>query len=126
MNYGNKFNFFIIFILLIFLIGCSTKNFYIELYNDFSIKKSDEKIKLYKNDLVFDINNLDYKIISFNYNEDVVCLKLDNESYYIIYFIDSNIYGPFNEENYLLALKTLNIDILDLENIMEVEGRIYE
>ena len=129
MTYGNKL-YLIIFISLfcLFIVGCTTnKNFYYELYDGFSIKKIDEEIKLYKNEELMKINDLNYKINEFKYNSDVVCLKLDNNEYYMIYYVDSTIYGPFTKESLEDSITSLSMTFKnDFQNIFKVEGLIYE
>ncbi|MBR3660534.1 MAG: hypothetical protein IKN63_01335 [Bacilli bacterium] len=100
MTYGNK----IIGILLlsfILLVGCEAnfKNFHYDLYDNYSIKGIDNTIKLYKNNEVIKIKEIDYKIKEFKYNSDVVCLKLSNNEYYMIYYYNGEVYGPFTKES---------------------------
>ena len=129
MTYGNK---FIILLLLsfLFIVGCETKfnNFYYNLYDGYSIKGIDNKIKLYKNDEIIMIENNDYKIDEIKYNSDVVCVKLHNGKYYMIYYVDSSVYGPFTKES---IDKTINEDSTmtfdnDFKNILKMDGLIYE
>ena len=99
MIYGNKFILITILLSFLFIIGCEkNKDFHFDLYDSYSIKGIDNKIKLYKDNNIIEINNLDYKIKEFKYNSDVVCLKLDNNEYYMIYYFDSSVYGPYTKE----------------------------
>ena len=128
MIYGNKI-YLIIFISLfcLFITGCGVKNSYYELYDGFTIKKIDEEIKLYKDDELININDLDYKIDEFKYNSDVVCLKLESGEYYMIYYVDSNIYGPFDLESLDTSLNNLSMTFIDdFKDYEKIEGLIYE
>lgn len=129
MTYGNKM-YLIIFISLfcLFIVGCTkNQNFYYELYDGFSIKKTSEEIKLYKDEKLIEISDLDYKIKEFKYNSDVVCLKLENNEYYMIYYVNSNVYGPFTKESLEDSINSLSMTFKnDFQNIFKVEGKIYE
>ena len=100
MNYGNKLLYLFTILSFLFIVGCESniKNFHLDLYDNYSIKSIDKKIKLYKNDEIVNINNLDYEIKEFKYNSDVVCLKLDNNEYYMIYYYNSSVFGPYTKD----------------------------
>ena len=101
MTYGNKIIGIALLLSFIFLVGCEAtfKNFHYDLYDNYSIKGIDNTIKLYKNDDVIQIKEMDYKIKEFKYNSDVVCLKLSNNEYYMIYYYSSEVFGPFTKES---------------------------
>lgn len=129
MTYGSKIA-LVVFLLSFFLItGCTSRNWYYELYDDYKIQSSyNNKVILTKNNEKININDLDYTIISFKYNSDVVCLKLDNEKYYMIYYVDTSIYGPFNSlDNLNTSTNSLSMTFSsDFTSIKELEGKIYE
>ena len=129
MTYGSKIA-LVVFLLSFFLItGCTSRNWYYELYDDYKIQSSyNNKVILTKNNEKININDLDYTIISFKYNSDVVCLKLDNGKYYMIYYVDTSIYGPFNSlENLNTSTDSLSMTFSsDFTSIKELEGKIYE
>lgn len=129
MTYGSKIA-LVVFLLSFFLItGCTSKNWYYELYDDYKIQSSyNNKVILTKNNEKININDLDYTIISFKYNSDVVCLKLDNGKYYMIYYVDTSIYGPFNSlDNLNTSTNSLSMTFSsDFTSIKELEGKIYE
>ena len=128
MTYGNKI-YLIIFISLfcIFITGCKPRNSYYELYDGFMIKKTDEEIKLYKDMDLIKIHDLDYKIKEFKYNSDVVCLKLESGDYYMIYYVDGNIYGPFTKESLDTSVSSLSMTFdNDFRDIEKADGLIYE
>ena len=61
------------------------------------------------------------------YNSDVVCLKLSNETYYMIYYVDSSIYGPFDLESLNQSTNTLSMTFeTDFKELSKIEGKIYE
>ena len=129
VTYGNKF-LFVVFLLSLFLIGCEKKvnNFHLDLYDGYNIKAIDNKIRLYKNDELIKIENDNYKIDQIKYNSDVICLKLKNNNYYMVYYVDSSIYGPYTKET---IKKTLDEDSTmtfenDFKNILEMDGLEYE
>ena len=127
MIYGNKLFTLILILSLFFLSGCGTKNFYYKLYDGYEIKKIDDEIKLYQNDNLILIPDQDYKIKEFKYNSDVVCLKLSNNNYYMVYYFDSSVYGPYTKET--LDETTNNLSMTfpnDFQNILKVDGLIYE
>lgn len=129
MTYGSKIA-LVVFLLSFFLItGCTSRNWYYELYDDYKIQSSyNDKVILTKNNEKININDLDYTIISFKYNSDVVCLKLDNGKYYMIYYVDTSIYGPFNSlDNLNTSTASLSMTFSsDFTSIKELEGKIYE
>ncbi len=129
MTYGSKIA-LVVFLLSFFLItGCTSRNWYYELYDDYKIQSSyNNKVILTKNNEKININDLDYTIISFKYNSDVVCLKLDNGKYYMIYYVDTSIYGPFNSlDNLNTSTNSLSMTFSsDFTSIKELEGKIYE
>jgi hypothetical protein len=99
MTYGSKITFIILLLSLFLVVGCSNfKNFSYSLYDNYSIKGIDNTIKLYKDDDIIKIGDMDYKIKEFKYNSDVVCLKLDDNKYYMIYYFDTSVYGPYTKE----------------------------
>ena len=129
MTYGNK---FLILLLLsfLFIVGCETKfnNFHYDLYDGYSIKGIDNKIKLYKNDEIIKIEDNDYKINEIKYNSDVVCVKLQNNKYYMIYYVDSSIFGPYTKDSLDKTISedsTMSFD-KDFQNILKMDGLIYE
>ena len=129
MTYGSKIA-LVVFLLSFFLItGCTSRNWYYELYDDYKIQSSyNNKVILTKNNEKININDLDYTIISFKYNSDVVCLKLDNGKYYMIYYVDTSIYGPFNSlDNLNTSTASLSMTFSsDFTSIKELKGKIYE
>lgn len=129
MTYGSKIA-LVVFLLSFFLItGCTSRNWYYELYDDYKIQSSyNNKVILTKNNEKININDLDYTIISFKYNSDVVCLKLDNGKYYMIYYVDTSIYGPFNSlENLNTSTNSLSMTFSsDFTSVNGLEGKIYE
>lgn len=129
MTYGSK-TAMLVFLLSFFLItGCSSKNWYYELYDDYKIQSSyNNKVILTKNNEKININDLDYTITSFKYNSDVVCLKLDNSKYYMIYYVDTSIYGPFSSlDNLNTSTNSLSMTFSnDFVSVNELEGKIYE
>lgn len=129
MTYGNK---FLILLLLsfLFIVGCETKfnNFHYDLYDGYSIKGIDNKIKLYKNDEIIKIEDNDYKINEIKYNSDVVCVKLQNNKYYMIYYVDSSVFGPYTKDSLDKTISedsTMSFD-KDFQNILKMDGLIYE
>ena len=129
MTYGSKFIFVIMFLSL-FFIGCDNKinNFHFDLYDGYSIKAINNKIELYKNEELIKIGHDHYKIEEIKYNSDVICLKLNNGSYYMVYYVDSSVYGPYTKET---LNKTLEEDSTmtfasDFKKILEMDGLIYE
>lgn len=127
MIYGSKLYLVILFLSFFLIVGCTSRNYYYELYDGYKIKKIDDEIKLYKDDELFKINDLDYKIEEFKFNSDVVCLKLNNEKYYMIYYVDGTVYGPFDLNS--LNTSTDNISMTfdnDFTSLDKKEGLIYE
>ena len=100
MTYGSRFLRLFTILSLLFIVGCqnNVKNFHLDLYDNFSIKSINNKIKLYKDNNIIEINNLDYIIKEYKYNSDVVCLKLDNNEYYMIYYYNSSVFGPYTKD----------------------------
>lgn len=99
MIYGNKLIYIGLLLSFLLLVGCEVKNnnFHYGLYDGYEIRSKDNKIMLYKgNDLIKIEDN--YQIKEFKYNSDVVCLKLTNNNYYMIYYVDASIYGPYTKE----------------------------
>lgn len=129
MTYGTRYLLICLFCFLIFLSGCSNnRNFSYQLYDGYEIKKMYDTIKLYKNDELVKINDLNYKILEFKYNSDVVCLKLENGTYYMIYYVDTTIYGPFTKESLETSINSLSMSFnSDFQNILKIRsGLIYE
>ena len=98
------------------------------LYDDYKIQTSNDKIILTKNNEKININDLDYSIKSFKYNSDVVCLYLNDNNYYMIYYVDNSILGPFNtKDNLLETTNSLSMTFTsDFQTIDKLEGKIYE
>ena len=116
-----------IFLSFFLIVGCANKNYYYELYDDYKIKQIEDDTKLYKNDELFKINDLDYQILEFKYNSDVVCLKLKDNSYYMIYYVDGTIYGPFDLESLNSSINSLSMTFdNDFMALTEKEGLLYE
>ena len=88
MTYGNKFILVVFFLSFFLITGCVNRNWYYDLYDDYKIQTSNDKIILTKNNEKININDLDYSIKSFKYNSDVVCLYLNDNNYYMIYYVD--------------------------------------
>ena len=129
MTYGNKIITFVFLFSFLFILGCENKfqNFTYNLYDGYSIKGINQTIKLYKDDKVVEINGLDYKVKEFKYNSDVVCLKLSNKEYYIIYYYNSSVFGPYTKET---LDETINNDLTmsfndDFQDILKADV-IYE
>ena len=125
MTYGNKIICIITLLSFFLLAGCSrpVKDFHYDLYDGYSIKSRDNKIKLYKDDEIININDLDYKIKEFKYNSDVVCLNLNNNEYYMIYYYNSSVFGPYTKET---LEETISSDSTmtfknDFQNILKTE-----
>ena len=116
MTYGNKFIFLITILSFLFIVGCDNnkRDFHIDLYDGYSIKNINNQIKLYKNDNIININDLDYKITEFKYNSDVVCLKLKNGEYYMIYYYNSSVFGPYSKDSLDETIK--NDSTMDLSS----------
>lgn len=130
MTYGNKYIFLVLLLSFLFLVGCEQKfqNFHYDLYDGYNIKGIDNKIKLYKNDELIKISDNDYKIEEIKYNSDVVCLKLTSGEYYMIYYVDSSVFGPYDKES---LDKTISDDSTmtfknDFQNILKMDGLSYE
>ena len=128
MTYGNKIIILLICLFTFFIVGCEKEeNWSFELYDSYQIRSYEGKTKLYKENNLVSISNLDYQITSFKYNSDVVCLKLSNETYYMIYYVDSSIYGPFDLESLNQSTNTLSMTFeTDFKELSKIEGKIYE
>ena len=128
MTYGNKFILVVFFISFFLITGCVNRNWYYDLYDDYKIQTSNDKIILTKNNEKININDLDYSIKSFKYNSDVVCLYLNDNNYYMIYYVDNSILGPFKtKDNLLETTNSLSMTVTsDFQTIDKLEGKIYE
>ena len=128
MTYGNKIILFIILLSFFLIIGCSERPWSVSLYDDYKIQNTGNKVILTKQDNEVNINDLNYSIKSFKYNSDVVCLYLNNSNYYMIYYVDSSIIGPFKTKSDLdettnsLSM-TFSSDFLDINKIKD---KVYE
>lgn len=128
MTYGNKIILFIILLSFFLIIGCSERPWSVSLYDDYKIQNTGNKVILTKQDSEININDLNYSIKSFKYNSDVVCLYLNNSNYYMIYYVDSSIIGPFKtksdlEETTNSLSMTFSSDFLDINKIKD---KVYE
>ena len=128
MTYGNKFILVVFFLSFFLITGCVNRNWYYDLYDQYKIQTSNDKIILTKNNEKININDLDYSIKSFKYNSDVVCLYLNDNNYYMIYYVDNSILGPFNtKDNLLETTNSLSMTFTsDFQTIDKLEGKIYE
>lgn len=128
MTYGNKIIGIFLCLFAFFLVGCEkNENWYFELYDSYTIQSREGNVKLYKENHLISISDFDYKIESFKYNSDVVCLKLSNKTYYMIYYVDSSVYGPFDLESLNESTNTLSMSFEnDFTEVSKVEGRVYE
>lgn len=128
MTYGNKIILFIILLSFFLIIGCGERPWSVSLYDDYKIQNTGSKVILTKQDSEVNINDLNYSIKSFKYNSDVVCLYLNNSNYYMIYYVDSSIIGPFKTKSDLdettnsLSM-TFSSDFLDINKIKD---KVYE
>ena len=125
MTYGNKLLCLFTILSLLFIVGCENKflNFHLDLYDGYSIKGIDNTVKLYKNDEVVKIENDDYRITEFKYNSDVVCLKLKNGNYYMVYYVDGSVFGPYTKETLKDTIdndSTMSFDV-DFQNILKAD-----
>lgn len=125
MTYGNKILYFFTILSLLFIIGCerNIKDFHLDLYDGYSIKAINNTIRLYKNDEVVEIEDKSYRIKEFKYNSDVVCLKLENGKYYMIYYYNGSVFGPYTKES---LKETINNDSTmsfdkDFQDILKAE-----
>ena len=127
MTYGTKL-IFVVLLLSFFLFGCGkSDNFSYNLFDGYVIKSVANDIKLYKDSELFNINDLDYQIKEFKYNSDVVCLKLDDGSYYMIYYVDGEVYGPHDLESLNIVTNNLSMTFEeDFQDITKARGLIYE
>ncbi len=128
MIYGNKLVIFVLLLSFFLMVGCSShKNYSYKLYDNYEIKSIDNDIKLYKDDEVFKINDLDYQIKSFKFNSDVICLELNDGNYYMIYYVDGTIIGPHTLESLKKETDSLSMTFdTDFTDITKIEGVIYE
>ena len=128
MTYGSKITIFVLFLSFFFLTACSNdKNFSYTLYDGYVIRSINGDVKLYKDSEIFKINDLDYNIQEFKYNSDVICLKLSDGNYYMIYYVDGTIYGPHTKESLESEIEDLSMTFdEDFKDIMKVDGKIYE
>ncbi len=128
MIYGNKLVILVLLLSFFLIVGCdSHKNFSYKLYDNYEIKSVNNIIKLYKDDKIVKINDLDYQIKTFKFNSDVVCLGLSDGNYYMIYYVDGTIYGPHTLDS--LKEETDNLSMTfdtDFKDITKVGGLIYE
>ncbi len=128
MNYGNKILIIVLVLVSFLIVGCeSNKDFTYSLYDGYTIKSIDKEIKLYKDLDLVKINDLDYQIKKFKYNSDVVCLLLNDNKYYMIYYVDGTILGPYTKESLNETITSLSMTFdKDFQDILKVEGRVYE
>ncbi len=128
MIYGSKITIFVLLLSFFFLTACSnTRDFSYNLYDGYEIKSINQSVKLYKDEKFFEINDLDYQIKEFKYNSDVVCLELSDGNYYMIYYVDGMISGPHTLDSLESEIKDLSMTFdNDFEDIMKVEGKVYE
>ena len=125
MTYGSRLLYISIILSLLFIIGCEKhiKNFHLNLYDGYSIKAVNNTIKLYKDNEVIKIEDNDYKILEYKYNSDVVCLKLNNGKYYMIYYYNASVFGPYTKESLRETIdndSTMSFD-KDFEDILKAE-----
>ena len=130
MTYGNKFIIFILLLSFLFIVGCEekVKNFQYGLYDGYVIKGINGSIMLYKEDKPILIEEKNYQIKEIKYNNDVVCLRLLNDKYYMIYYVDGSIFGPFTKESLDKTIKEDSTLIFtkDFQDITKMEGLEYE
>ena len=128
MTYGSKITIFVLLLSFFFLTACSNdKNFSYTLYDGYVIRSTNGDVKLYKDSEIFKINDLDYNIKEFKYNSDVICLKLSDGNYYMIYYVDGTILGPYTKESLNETITSLSMTFdKDFQDILKVEGRVYE
>ena len=124
MTYGNRILILVTLLSFLFLVGCEKiRDFHYDLYDGYSIKNINNNIKLYKDNDIVEINKLNYKVKEFKYNSDVVCLKLQNNEYYMIYYYNGSVFGPYTKvslEETIKSDSTMNFD-KDFENILKAE-----
>ena len=127
MIYGNKVFSLVFLLFLFFFIGCTQfKNFSYQLYDGSVIRGYESKIQLYKDEDVILIGDENYKIEEFKYNSDVVCLKLTNGKYYMIYYFDSSVYGPYTKDSLDETTNSYSMTFSnDFQNILKADV-IYE
>ena len=127
MTYGNKIIFTIFFISFLLITGCTHRNWSYELYDGYKLQSINNKVYLYKDDKKIEINDLDYDIKSFKFNSDVVCLQLSDNRYYMVYYVDGNIYGPFDKDSLEQSISSLSMTFdANFQDISELEGKKYE
>ncbi len=128
MIYGNKLALLVLLLSFFLIVGCdSNRNYSYKLYDNYEIKNIDNDIKLYKDGDIFKINDLDYQIESFKFNSDVICLKLNDGNYYMIYYVDGTIIGPHTLESLNKETDSLSMTFdTDFTDIDKIEGVIYE
>ena len=127
MTYGNKIIFTIFFISFLLITGCTNRNWSYELYDGYKLQSINNKVYLYKDDKKIEINDLDYDIKSFKFNSDVVCLQLSDNRYYMVYYVDGNIYGPFDKDSLEQSISSLSMTFdTNFQDISELEGKKYE
>ena len=128
MIYGNKLVLLVLLLSFFLIIGCdSNRNYSYKLYDNYEIKNVDNDIKLYKDGEIFKINDLDYQIKSFKFNSDVICLKLNDGKYYMIYYVDGTIFGPHTLDTLKAETDSLSMTFdSDFTDINKIEGVIYE
>ena len=124
MTYGSKLFCLLTILSLLFIVGCEKNipNFHLDLYDSYSIKAIDNKINLYKNDEIINVED-NYQIKEFKYNSDVVCLKLASGKYYMIYYVDGSIFGPYTKDSLNETIKndsTMSFES-DFQNILKAE-----
>ena len=130
MTYGNKCIFVVVLLSLLFFVGCEMKmsNFHYDLYDGYTIRGKDGTIQLYKGETLISVEDENYKIKEIKYNSDVVCVKLDNGKYYMIYYVDASVYGPYTKETLEATIRedsTMTFEE-DFQSITKIEGLIYE
>ena len=128
MIYGNKLALLVLLLSFFLIVGCdSNRNYSYKLYDNYEIKNIDNDIKLYKDGDIFKINDLDYQIKAFKFNSDVICLKLNDDKYYMIYYVDGSIIGPHTLESLNKETDSLSMTFdSDFTDINKIEGVIYE
>ena len=103
MTYGTKLTLVVLLLSFFLLTGCSNnKDFSYTLYDG-------------------------YEIRSIAGNSDVVCLKLNDNKYYMIYYVDGEIYGPHDLKSLNETITSLSMTFEeDFITINEIRGKIYE
>ncbi len=128
MTYGNKLVLVVFFLSFFLITGCKSRNWSYELYDGYKLQSFNNEVYLYKDLEKVKINDLDYNIKSFKFNSDVVCLELNDNNYYIVYYVDETIYGPFDSlENLEKSIQSLPMTFdHDFQDVTNLEGKIYE